>query len=382
MDFSRTEEQELLINSVRDFVNQNFPDEYFKKCDAESRYPQEFMKGLVDAGLGLLGLPEEYGGTPVDYLTLCMFCEEVARQTGTAYLTSYIIYTDDILMFGNDWQKKTIMDLVSAGLPSLSLGISEPQAGSDNSSMMSTATKKGDKYYLNGQKTFVSNGHISPYSLFFTRDVNAPKPHKAMTMWMLPIDYKGVKTNVLHKVGWRMRPFCEMYVEDVELEEKHIIGKENEGFVQLMKNFEIERMVIVSGCLGCAQAAFDDAIAYARQREQFGQPIGNFQLIQMKLTDMAIKLENMRNMIYKCAWEKHNGIDVRISSALTKRYCAMASFEVIDEAMQIMGTIGYTDDCRISRMWRDIRGNRIGGGTDEIMVYIAGRALLKDYKPR
>lgn len=382
MHFAHTEEQELLISSVRDYVTQNFPDEYFKKCDAEYKYPQEFMKGLVDAGLGLLGLPEEYGGTPVDYLTLCMFAEEVARQTGTAYLTSYIIYADDILLFGNDWQKKEVMELVCAGLPSVSLGISEPQAGSDNSSMMCTATPKNGKFYINGQKTFVSNGHISPYSLLFTRDISAPKPHKAMTMWLMPANAKGVKTNVLHKVGWRMRPFCEMYLEDVELEEKHIIGKPNEGFVQLMKNFEIERLVMVAGCVGCAQAAFDDAIVYARQREQFGQPIGNFQMIQLKLTDMAIKIENMRNMLYKCAWEKENGRDVRISSALAKRYAAMASFEVVDEAMQIMGTIGYTDDSRISRMWRDLRGNRIGGGTDEIMVHIAGRALMKDYKPR
>lgn len=382
MDFARTDEQELLISSVRDFVSQSFPDEYFKKCDAESKYPQEFMKGLVDAGLGLLGLPEEYGGTPVDYLTLCMFCEEVARQTGTSYLTSYIIYADDILMYGSDWQKETIMQLVSAGLPSLSLGISEPQAGSDNSAMRSTAVKTDDGYRINGQKTFVSNGHISPYCLLFTRDVDAPKPYKAMTMWMLPMDSPGVKTNVLHKVGWRMRPFCEIYLQDVALEQKHLVGKENEGFMQLMKNYEIERMVIVAGSLGCAQAAFDDALAYARQREQFGQPIGNFQLIQMKLTDMAIKIENMRNMLYKCAWEKQNGQDIRVSMALVKRYLGMAAFEVADDAMQIMGSIGYTDDCRISRIWRDLRGCRLSGGTDEIMVHIAGRTLMKEYKAR
>jgi alkylation response protein AidB-like acyl-CoA dehydrogenase len=382
MDFQRTEEQELLMESVRDFVTRNYPEEYFRTCDEQGKYPQEFMKGLVDAGLGLLGLPEEWGGTPVDYLTLCMFCEEVARRTGCPYLTSYIIYTDDILQFGTEEQKKTIMGLVSAGKPSLSLGISEPQAGSDNSGMTCTATKRDGKYYINGQKTFVSNGHISPYSLLFTRDLAGPKPQKAMTMWMLPMDKKGVKTNVLHKVGWKMRPFCEIYLEDVELEEKDIIGKENQGFFQLMKNFEIERLVIVAGCLGCAQAAFDDAIVYARQREQFGQPIGNFQITQLKLTDMAIKLENMRNMLYKCAWEKGQGRDVRITSALAKRYIAMAAFEVVDDAMQIMGTIGYTDDSRISRMWRDLRGNRIDGGTDEIMVYIAGRALLKEYMPK
>lgn len=377
MDFHKTDEQQILLESVAELITRDFPDAYFRKCDEEHRYPIEFMKSLCDAGFGLMGIPEEYGGTPVDDLTLIMFCEEIARLTGTSYLTSYLIYVDDILSFGSDEQKKITMDLVSKGEPSLCLGISEPQAGSDNSAMKATATRRNGKIYINGQKTFITNANFSPYMLCMTRDLENPKPVKGISMWFLPLNNKGVKIEPLDKVGWHMRPSCEVYLEDVELEEKDLVGKENEGFFQLMKNFEIERLVMCAGSLGCAQAAFDDAINYANQRVQFGQKIGNFQLIQEKLVDMQIKLHNMRNILYKCAWEKSNGISIQITSALAKRYCARAGCEVVDEAMQILGSIGYVNEHRVSRMWRDLRVGRIGGGTDEIMVHIAARAMLK-----
>jgi crotonobetainyl-CoA dehydrogenase len=377
MNFSRTDEQQILLESLGEFIARDFPDSYFKDCDAQHKYPIEFMKGLCDAGFGLMGIPEEYGGTPVDDLTLIMFCEEVARLTGTSYLTSYLIYVDDILTFGSEEQKKVTMDLVSQGKPSLCLGISEPQAGSDNSAMTATATHKNGKVYINGHKTFITNASFSPYMLCMTRDLDNPKPVKGISMWFLPLDKKGVKIEKLDKVGWNMRPSCEVYMEDVELDEKDLVGKPNEGFFQLMKNFEIERLVMCAGSLGCAQAAFDDALLYATQRVQFGQKIGSFQMIQQKLVDMQIKLHNMRNFLYKCAWEKDNGISIQITSALAKRYCAQAGCEVVDEAMQIFGSIGYTNDHRVSRMWRDLRVGRIGGGTDEIMVYIAAKAMLK-----
>lgn len=377
MDFRKTDEQEMLLQSVAELVTRDFPDSYFKDCDAQHKYPIEFMRALCDAGFGLMGIPEEYGGTPVDNLTLIMFCEEIARLTGTSYLTSYLIYVDDVLSFGTEKQKRITMDLVAKGEPSLCLGISEPQAGSDNNAMTSTATRRNGKVYINGQKTFITNASFSPYMLCMTRDLDNPKPAKGVSMWFLPLNKKGVKIEPLDKIGWNMRPSCEVYLDDVELEESDLVGKENEGFFQLMKNFEIERLVMCAGSLGCAQAAFNDAINYANQRVQFGQKIGSFQMIQQKLVDMQIKLHNMRNLLYRCAWEKDNGISIQITSALAKRYCAQAGCEVVDDAMQILGSVGYTNDHRVSRMWRDLRVGRIGGGTDEIMVYIAARSMLK-----
>jgi len=380
MEFRKTDEQELLLENVREFITKNYPESYFKKCDKEHKYPIEFMKGMADAGLGLMGIPEEWGGTPLDYLTLVMFCEEVAYCTGVSYLTSYLIYIDDVLQFGTEEQKRITMDLSRQGLPTLCLGISEPQSGSDNSIMSCTATRKNGKVYINGQKTFITGAHYSPYMLTMTRDLDNPNPHRAISMWFLDMNKPGVKCEIIDKLGWNLRPASEVYLNNVELDEKDLVGKENDGFIQLMKNFEIERLIIIAGLLGIAQAAYEDAVRYANQREQFGKPIGHFQITQQRITDMAVKLENMRNFLYKCAWEKENGISVQVTSALCKRYIAQASMEVIDDAMQILGSIGYTNDHRVSRMWRDCRVGRIGGGTDEIMVHIAGRQILKQYK--
>jgi alkylation response protein AidB-like acyl-CoA dehydrogenase len=198
------------------------------------------------------------------------------------------------------------------------------------------------------------------------------------TMFFVPMDAPGVKTAPLHKIGWNMNPTYEVYLENVVVEEKDIIGKEGEAFKQLMRNFEMERLMMAVAILGMAECAYEDAAKYANQRVQFGKPIGTRQLIQEKIVNMKIKIMNMKNLCYQCAWEKDQGISIRNASALCKLYCAQAGNEVIDDALQIMGGIGYTQDCRISRLWRDARNYRIGGGTDEIMIHIAGRGLLKE----
>ena len=145
-----------------------------------------------------------------------------------------------------------------------------------------------------------------------------------------------------------------------------------------MRNFEMERLMMAVAVLGMAECAYEDAAKYANQRIQFGRPIGTRQLIQEKIVNMKIKIMNMKNLCYQCAWEKDQGISIRNASALCKLYCAQAGNEVIDDALQIMGGLGYTQDCRISRLWRDARNYRIGGGTDEIMIHIAGRGLLRE----
>lgn len=173
-----------------------------------------------------------------------------------------------------------------------------------------------------------------------------------------------------------------MYFDGVVLTEDMRIGKPGEGFLNLMKNFETERCLIVAQCIGVAQAAMDDAAAYVSERTTFGKPIANYQLIQLKLTEMEIALQNSRNMLYKCLWKMDNGQSVRIDSALLKYYAGKACTMVASEALQIFGGLGYTDETRVGRMWVDLRGMQIAGGTDEIMVYIAGRQLSKKYAQR
>ena len=234
--------------------------------------------------------------------------------------------------------------------------------------------------YLNGQKTFITGARDFPYMLVLARDAEAKDPKRCFTMWWVDPQAPGVKIQDLVKIGWHQISNCEVYFDNVELEESAMVGKEGYGFIHLMKNFEIERLVIAAYACGMARCAYEDAVRYANQRQQFGQAIGQFQMIQEKIVDMAIQIENMHNFICKVAWQNDNNETLRISSALCKRFCAKAAGEVIDAAMQVMGGVGYTEDVRISRLWRDVRITRMAGGTDEIMVYIAARQILKEYE--
>ncbi|EMR7699049.1 acyl-CoA dehydrogenase family protein, partial [Escherichia coli] len=229
-------------------------------------------------------------------------------------------------------------------------------------------------------KTFITGAKEYPYMLVLARDPQPKDPKKAFTLWWVDSSKPGIKINPLHKIGWHMLSTCEVYLDNVEVEESDMVGEEGMGFLNVMYNFEMERLINAARSTGFAECAFEDAARYANQRIAFGKPIGHNQMIQEKLALMAIKIDNMRNMVLKVAWQADQHQSLRTSAALAKLYCARTAMEVIDDAIQIMGGLGYTDEARVSRFWRDVRCERIGGGTDEIMIYVAGRQILKDYQ--
>ena len=380
MDFGMTEEQELLLASVREMMQRDFPDEYFRKCDLDRRFPVEFMTAMAENGISLLGVPDEFDGVPADMLTQILIIEELARMGGTGYLLTNALCVHNMVSWGSRDQLEKTVESAQKGIPAYSLLFTEPQAGSDNNLLTTTATRSNGKVYLNGQKTFITGARDFPYMLVLARDAEAKDPKRCFTMWWVDPQAPGVKIQDLVKIGWHQISNCEVYFDNVELEESAMVGKEGYGFIHLMKNFEIERLVIAAYACGMARCAYEDAVRYANQRQQFGQAIGQFQMIQEKIVDMAIQIENMHNFICKVAWQNDNNETLRISSALCKRFCAKAAGEVIDAAMQVMGGVGYTEDVRISRLWRDVRITRMAGGTDEIMVYIAARQILKEYE--
>ena len=243
-----------------------------------------------------------------------------------------------------------------------------------------TLEVKDGKVYINGQKTFITGAKEYPYMLVLARDPQPKDPKKAFTLWWVDSSKPGIKINPLHKIGWHMLSTCEVYLDNVEVEESDMVGEEGMGFLNVMYNFEMERLINAARSTGFAECAFEDAARYANQRIAFGKPIGHNQMIQEKLALMAIKIDNMRNMVLKVAWQADQHQSLRTSAALAKLYCARTAMEVIDDAIQIMGGLGYTDEARVSRFWRDVRCERIGGGTDEIMIYVAGRQILKDYQ--
>ena len=379
MDFKRTEEQELLLESLRTVYERGDFEEYFKECDRNHAYPSKAVEAMVEAGFSSLGIPEEHGGTETDLLTQVMVAEEAhALGWPSRCWINFSTEVDDILAFGNEQQQAQILEYALQGRKPFTLGFTEPQAGSDSAAMATTATKRDGKVYINGVKTFNTSADMAPFMLCVARSGVNENPYKDFSMYLFPMDREGVRISKLDKIGNNMCGTFEVYLNDVECDESDLVGAECQGFYQLMKNFEVERITICAANVGMARCAYDEALRYAAQREQFGKPIGTFQLIQEKLVDMRIKIENMQNMLYKAAWKKDQGESVSIDSSLLKRYTGKAAFEVIDDAMQIMGGIGYVNDCRISRLWRDQRVYRIMAGTEEIMVHTAGRALVKE----
>lgn len=383
MDFARTEEQELLLESLQTVMERGNFESYFRECDENHQFPDQAVEALVEAGFASLGIPEELGGTPTDILTQIMVAEE-AHALGYPSLCwiNFSTEVDDILSFGNKEQQEKVISYALQGKKPFTLGFTEPQAGSDSAAMSTTATKRDGKVYINGNKTFNTSADRAPYMLCVCRSGINENPYKDFNMYLFPMDAPGVTIEKLSKVGNNMCGTYEVHLDNVECEEADLVGEECKGFYQLMKNFEVERLTICAANVGMARCAYDEALRYAAQREQFGKPIGTFQLIQEKLVDMRIKIENMQNLLYKTAWKKMQGESIMIDSSLVKRYTGKAAFEVIDDAMQIMGGIGYTDDCRISRLWRDQRVYRIMAGTEEIMVHTAGRAIIKEAQGR
>lgn len=377
MDFSLSEEQQLLLESLDELLDTYATPAYVAEIEAKHEQPVAFKKAMHEAGFLSLGFPEEYGGTPIDTVTMCLIGERVAsRGLNLGYATE-ILQVLDILEFGNENQKKQVLSVLSEGGVPFALAFTEPQAGSDSSSMQTTAVHRDGKVYINGTKTLVTNAVDASYLLTMAVNPEVDDPRRSISMYLVPTDSPGVEFSPISKMCWHTASSSEIYYNNVEVEESCLVGTKGEGFKQLMKNFEVERVMTATQSLGLAVAAFNDAADYAAMRKQFGQPIGSFQLIQQKLTDMAIKIENMRNFIYRSAWMVDNGTLDRMQAAMCKRYCSIAAFEVCDDALQIHGGIGVTEGVRVERLWRDARGHRFGGGTDEIMVHVVGREILK-----
>ena len=382
MDFKHSEEQELLLKSLSELLEKEAPDSLMAECDEKHEFPWGPWRALAKNGFLGLGIPEKYGGTPADVQTICMVAEEMGKQAfpvGFAYSLD-VISIRDIAQFGSEAQKEEILGDLCQGGPPIALGITEPEAGSDSASLRATATLDGDEWVLNGNKMYCTAAHLAKYILFVTRDLENPSPYKAMSMYLLPTDTPGVRINLIRKVGAWPVGTNEVFVDNARVPKSALLGKQNYGWMQLVANFEIERLALAAVCTGGAQAAFDDAAAYANQRVQFGQVIGKFQSVYNKIADMAIKLENMRLLYQKAAWMMDRGLPVRYEASMAKLYASQAGMEVVDDAMQIMGGMGYMMDHRVQRLWRDMRLMRIGGGTDEIMKYIIGPQVLRKYK--
>jgi alkylation response protein AidB-like acyl-CoA dehydrogenase len=396
--FIFTDEHEQLRESIRRFVIKEFQphaDEWEEKT-----FPDWVFARMGE--LGFLGLdkPEEYGGQGGDYYTSLVLAEEMAHAHCGGLAMGIAVQTDmampPILAFGTEEQKREWAAPAIAGKKILCIGISEPDAGSDVAGIKTRAVRDeatGD-YLINGSKTYITNGHRAHAIVLVTKtDPDAGQPddaggaqsgeagrrarsrHAGITLFLVPMDAPGViREKRLKKLGMHASDTALLAFQDVRVPESAVLGQIGKGFYHISWELQGERLIGAAGAVAGAQHVFDRTLVYAKERKAFGRAIGHFQVIRHKFADMATKIETARQMVYTTAWRFQNGEYPVREITMAKLYASRIAVEVADECIQIHGGAGYMQEYGIERSWRDLRLNRIGAGTDEIMLDVIGRS--------
>ena len=373
MDFSIPDELIEFKESVRSFAAEHVKPSAEER-DTTERWDPDIWKKMGE--MGLLGLchPEEYGGQGADCLTTTLATEAFAEGSTDGGLTMAwgahtIIGAMPIVLCGTEEQKKRYIPKFASGEWITGLGLTEPASGSDAAGSMETrAVKKGDRYILNGSKMFITNGPIG--DVFTIMAVtNKKKGPMGVSVFIVEKDFKGFSSGKkLQKMGMRTSTTSELIFEDMEVPEENMISKENSGFLRVGKaTLEWERTVLIASGIGSLKAMLDDGIRYAKERQQFGQPIIRFQAIQDKIARCRMKLEAARLLLYRSAAKKDQGVAAPIESSIAKLYTTEALVEMSYEMGQIHGGYGFIHEYPVERAYRDARLGTIGAGTSEVM---------------
>ncbi len=374
--FIFTDEHEQLRESIRRFVIkelQPHAEEWEEKT-----FPDWVFERMGE--LGFLGLdkPEEYGGQGGDYYTSLVLAEEMVHAHCGGLGMGVAVQTDmampPILAFGTEEQKQQWAAPAIQGKAILCIGITEPDAGSDVAGIKTRAVKDGDEYVINGSKTFITNGHRA-HAIVLVTKTDPDAGYDGFTLFLVPMDSAGViREKRLKKLGMHASDTALLAFQDVRVPESAVLGQVGKGFYHIMWELQGERLIGAAGSVAGAQHVFDRTLQYAKERTAFGRPIGRFQAIRHKFAEMATKIETARQMVYTTAWRFQNGEYPVREITMAKLYAARIAVEVADECIQIHGGNGYMQEYGIERSWRDLRLNRIGAGSDEIMLDVIGRS--------
>lgn len=380
MDFELNKEQEAIHTAARDFAKGEFDREVALEHEREHSFPRKIWKKACELGFIGIHFPEEYGGQDYGILENVLVVEEFCRQDsgiGVA-LTLSDFASEIILRFGTEEQKEKYLIPLTEGKMISCGGFTEPDHGSDITFMNTTAEREGDEWVVNGTKTFITNGTIGDYvSVLCQTDPNASPTYRGQSLILVEKDTPGfTNADVGEKMGIKMTSTGELSFNDVRVPASNLIGEENKGFYQVLEFFDESRVEIAAQALGIAQGAFDRALAYTKERNQFGKKIAQFQVTQHKLADMATKIETARLMVYKAAWNYDKGrIDPKLTS-MAKMYAARTAVEVADEAIQLHGGYGYMLEYDVERFYRDAKIMEIYEGTREIQKNTIASSLL------
>jgi len=355
---------------------------------AEMEHRDEYPDALVETmkSLGLFGLnvPEAYGGSDVDYTTFAIVFEELSRGwMGLAGIVgSHLVLTDVLVRFGTEEQKRRFLPRLAKGEPRGGICLSEPGAGSDLQAITTTAIRRGADYVVNGSKMWVTNGRRAQLLLLLAKtDPTAIPAHRGISAFVVEKGAPGLTVSRdIDKLGYKGVETCEIHFADFLMPSANLIGgQEGNGFKHTMTGLEAERLNVAARGLGVARAAFDEAIKYAQQRQTFGKPISHHQTIQIKLAEMATRIEASRLLVYSAARRKDARERCDIEVGMAKLFATETAAEVSLEAMRILGGNGYSKDFPVERFYRDAPLLMIGGGTNELQHLIIARGLLERY---
>jgi alkylation response protein AidB-like acyl-CoA dehydrogenase len=374
--FVFNDEHEQLRESIRAFVLKELAP-HAEEWE-EKTFPDSVFRRMGE--LGLLGLdkPEEYGGQGGDYFCNIVLAEEMALSKCGGLAMGIGVHTDmatpPILAFGTEEQKQRYLAPSIRGEKISCLGITEPDAGSDVAGIKTRAVRDGDEYVINGSKTYITNGHRADFITLVTK-TDPDAGYDGFTLFLVDMDLPGViREKKLQKLGMHASDTALLAFQDVRVPADAVLGQVGKGFYHIMWELQGERMIGAAGCVAGAQRVFDQTLQYAKERTAFGRPIGNFQVIRHKFAEMATKIESARQMVYTTAWRFANGEYPVRDISMAKLHASRVSVEVADECIQIHGGAGYMKEYGVERAWRDLRLNRIGAGTDEIMLDLIGRS--------
>jgi alkylation response protein AidB-like acyl-CoA dehydrogenase len=376
--FIFNDEHEQLRDSIRRFVIKELQP-HAEEWE-ENTFPDWVFERMGE--LGFLGLdkPEQYGGQGGDYYTSLVLAEELVHAHCGGLAMGLAVQTDmampPILAFGTEEQKREWVVPAIQGKAILAIGITEPDAGSDVAGIKTRAVldEATGEYVINGSKTFITNGHRA-HAIVLVTKTDPDAGHGGITLFLVPMNLPGViREKKLVKLGMHASDTALLAFQDVRVPASSVLGEIGKGFYHISWELQGERLIGAAGCVAGAQHVFDRTLQYAKERTAFGRPIGNFQVIRHKFAEMATKIETARQLVYTTAWRFQNGEYPVREITMAKLHAARISVEVADECIQIHGGNGYMKEYGIERSWRDLRLNRIGAGTDEIMLEVIGRS--------
>jgi butyryl-CoA dehydrogenase len=379
MDIDLTEEQRQVRDLCHEFAEQELKPNA-RRWDTEHQFPADAVKKLGEMGLLGVSVPTEWGGAGMDNVAYALAMEEIARGcAGTSVIMSVnnSLYCDPVLKYGTDEQRRQFLTPFARGEKLGCFALTEPMSGSDAAEMRTTAVARGDEYVLSGSKNYITNGPQADVMLVFAMTDKA-KAHRGITAFLVPSDARGfTRGKPDDKVGIRASSSCSVFFEDCAIPKRLRLGQEGEGFKIAMSTLDGGRIGIAAQALGIARAAHEEAVAYAKDRKAFGQPIATFQAIQFMIADMATELDAARLLVWRAATLKDKGVRFSAEAAMAKLYASEMAERVTSKGIQIHGGLGYMRECDAERHWRDSRITEIYEGTSEIQRIVISSALLK-----